>query len=295
MSTSPSPAGPVQLILVSGLSGSGKSVALGALEDLGYYCVDNLPPSLIPAFIQTILDRTELYQFVAIGVDARSRDPELGRLTEHLLTDDESIQARILFLTADDGTLLKRFSETRRRHPMTAARSSLSEAIAGERRLLDRLREQADWVVDTTDSNVHQLRRRVWKSVATPGQQTTPTLVLESFAFKRGVPGDVDMLFDARCLPNPHWNLDLRAWTGVHQPVIDYLESEPLVNEFLESILNYLRTWMPRYTQSQRSYFTVGIGCTGGQHRSVYLAEKIAGILKESGQTVVVHHRELSG
>ncbi len=284
---------PIQLIVTSGMSGSGKSVALDALEDLGYFCVDNLPPSLIPDFIETIGQRAELYRYVAIGVDARSRAPELSRLTDHLDQIDARIEARLLFLTAEDSILLRRFSETRRRHPMTETGASLSEAISDERDLLAPLEARADWVIDTSDTNIHQLRRQVWKNVSRPDQDGAPTLVLESFAFKRGVPGDVDLLFDARCLPNPHWEEELRNWTGQHQPVIEFLERQGIVMEFLQTILDFLRTWIPRYAEHQRSYLTVGIGCTGGQHRSVYLSEKIAETLTSEGLTTVVHHREL--
>ncbi len=284
---------PVQFILVSGMSGSGKSVALGALEDLGYYCVDNLPPSLIPAFIQTVLAQPDLYRYVAIGVDARSRDPELGRLTGHLDDLEGPIEVRTLFLNADDATLLRRFSETRRRHPMTTGSGSLTEAIADERHLLDGLRRRGDWIIDTSDTNVHQLRRQIWKSVASPDQGRAPTLVLESFAFKRGVPGDLDLLFDARCLPNPYWDPALRDQTGRHPPVIEFLQRESRVQDFLGYILDFLRTWLPHYNESQRSYFTIGLGCTGGQHRSVYLVEQLSDALKADGHTVVVHHREL--
>lgn len=281
-----------KLVLVTGLSGGGKSTALRALEDLGCYCVDNLPAALLKEFAQQIINNPERYSRVALGVDARSPGSDLDEIPLWLETLVKAgLKCQLLFLTADVKAIIKRFSETRRRHPLTSEQHALPQAIEREKVLLDGLRQKADWVIDTSDTNIHQLRRQVWNCAG--NDYDTMTIVLESFAFKRGVPQDVDFIFDARILPNPHWVEDLREYSGLDQPVRDWLEQDDAVEGMLNDILNFLKTWLPEFQHSQRSYVTVGIGCTGGRHRSVYLVDRLAtGLGKDFGRTLI-HHREL--
>jgi len=280
------------LTLVTGLSGGGKSTALRALEDLGCYCVDNLPAALLPAFTAQILNKPQQYARVALGVDARSPGPELEMIPQWLEDRQaDHLACQLLFLTADTAAIIKRFSETRRRHPLTGKETALPQAIEQEKRLLEGLRIRADWVIDTSDTNIHQLRRQVWKSVG--GESEAMTIVLESFAFKRGVPQDVDFIFDARILPNPHWVETLREMSGLDRPVREWLEQDRAVTGMFDDILRFLKRWLPEFRQSQRSYVTVGIGCTGGRHRSVYLVDRLADGLGEEFGRVLIHHREL--
>ena len=280
------------LVLISGLSGGGKTTALHALEDLGYYCVDNLPAALLPEFARQLSNDPALYSRVSLGIDARGRGPELAKIPAWLdELNGSGFPNQLLFLTADTRDLIKRFSETRRRHPLTKDQHALPEAIEQERELLEPLRQRADWVIDTSDINIHQLRRQVWKCIGADDQ--TMTIVLESFAFKRGVPQDVDFVFDSRHLPNPHWVMELRNLNGLEPAVRHWLEQDESVSLFFNDILAMLMRWLPKIRESQRSYVTVGIGCTGGRHRSVYLADRLAKILRESFSPVVVHHREI--
>lgn len=280
------------LSLVTGLSGGGKSTALKALEDLGWYCVDNLPAALLADFAKEVRKQPERFSNVALGVDARSTAPDLERIPGWLENQQEAgMNCQLLFLTADTKAIIKRFSETRRRHPLTTEELSLPQAIKQEKQLLDALQQKADWVIDTSDTNIHQLRRQVWKCVDSDGESMT--IVLESFAFKRGVPQDVDFIFDARILPNPHWVEELRECSGLDRPVRDWLERDEAVKGMLTDILYFLKRWLPEFQNSQRSYVTIGLGCTGGHHRSVYLVDRLAEGLGEEYGKVVIHHREL--
>ena len=281
-----------KLILVSGLSGGGKSTALHALEDLGYYCVDNLPAALLDEFVAYIRSSPSRYSRVALGVDARSPAADLENMAARLDTQGpEGMERQLMFLTADTKTIIKRFSETRRRHPLTTDQKALPHAIEQEKTLLEELRRRADWVIDTTDTNIHQLRRQVWKSADTDARPMT--IVLESFAFKRGVPQDVDFVFDARNLPNPHWVEALRDLNGLDEPVRQWLQQDESVDRMCGEILAFLGNWLPGFQRSQRSYVTVGVGCTGGRHRSVYLVDRLAAGLDSKFGTVLIHHREL--
>lgn len=284
--------GSQHLILVSGLSGSGKSTALGALEDLGYYCADNLPAALLAEFAAHVRSDPALYSRVALGIDARSRGPELTAIPGWMdALIEEDLECELLFLTAEPSILLQRFSETRRRHPLTTDEDALPAAISKEHTLLEPLQARADWVMDTSQTNIHQLRRQVWKWAGDRGDAMT--LALESFAFRRGVPQDVDFVFDARCLPNPHWVDELRPMTGLDRPVHDWLEQDPAAESMFEDIRAFLSTWLPRFRDAQRSYVTVGIGCTGGRHRSVYLVQRLQQALAEAFPQTMVHHRDL--
>jgi UPF0042 nucleotide-binding protein len=283
---------PQKLVLVTGLSGGGKSTALRALEDLGYYCVDNLPAALLPEFAQQIKSNPSRYSIVALGVDARSPGRDLEEIPDWLKALEKSgLDSQLLFLTADSKAIIKRFSETRRRHPLTSDKISLTQAIAEECDLLSGLQTQADWVIDTSDTNIHQLRRQVWKCAGS--NNDTMTVVLESFAFKRGVPQDVDFIFDARILPNPYWVDELRELSGRDSPVCQWLEQNASVKGMQSDILTFLRNWLPEFQLSQRSYVTVGIGCTGGRHRSVYLVDRLCRGLGTDYKNVLIHHREL--
>lgn len=280
------------IVVISGLSGSGKSVALHALEDLSYYCVDNLPGGLLADLIDEVRGQPERYPKVAIGIDARTGPDGLERLINLFDRSSEENAFRVVFLDADQRVLVRRFSETRRRHPL-AGSAGLEAAISSERDLLAPIRQRADAVVDTSETNIHQLRRQIWRSIGQTDESRIPSVVLESFAFKRGVPRDVDLVFDARCLPNPHWEPELRARTGLDADVAEFLAAHPIVQDFRKDVLTFIRRWLPALAEDQRSLLTIGIGCTGGQHRSVWLASELGRSLDEDGHSVVVAHREL--
>jgi UPF0042 nucleotide-binding protein len=286
-------AGPDQLIVVSGLSGSGKTVALRTLEDLGYYCVDNLPAALMPAFVQAISQGPAgLQHKLAVGVDVRNRAENLTRLPQILAELAQAdIRYRLVFLDTRDEVLIKRYSETRRRHPLSVDGVGLADAIAEERRLLKPMLAIADRVVDTSELNVHQLRRLVITEMGlTAGAMT---LLFESFAYRRGVPADADFVFDARCLPNPHWDPKLRPLSGKDLPVREWLEGRPDVGAFRDDLTRFLETWLPRFEHDGRSYVTICLGCTGGRHRSVYLSERLAEHFRQHYAQVLTYHREM--
>jgi UPF0042 nucleotide-binding protein len=280
------------VIIVSGRSGGGKSTALNALEDLGYYCIDNLPGAMLPYFGPHISANPELYVKVALGIDARSRESDLQVVLDWMASLRENgLNCRLLFITADKAVLIKRFSETRRRHPLTGSDKVLPDAIENENQLLKPLRRQADLVIDSSNTNIHQLRRQVWDFV--DRSSVGLTIVLQSFAFKQGVPQEVDFMFDARILPNPYWKEELRALTGKDEAVRLWLENDQRVLKMTRDIQDFMHTWLPAFQNEQRSYVTIGIGCTGGKHRSVYLAEKLANSLRKRHESVLVHHREM--
>jgi len=280
------------VIIVSGMSGGGKSTALNALEDLGYYCIDNLPGAMLPYFGPQISANPELYKKVALGIDARSRESDLQVVLDWMISlRDNGFSCKLLFITADKAVLIKRFSETRRRHPLTGSDKTLPDAIEDESQLLEPLRRHANQVIDSSKTNIHQLRRQVWNFVDRGSSGLT--IVLQSFAFKQGVPQDVDFMFDARILPNPHWQDELRALSGKDEAVRSWLENDQHVLKMTQDIQNFMNTWLPAFKNAQRSYVTIGIGCTGGKHRSVYLAEKLADSLRNEHENVLVHHREM--
>lgn len=284
----------MRLIIVSGRSGSGKSTALDVLEDSGFYCIDNLPASLLPDLTHRALLHTELLNpQVAISIDARNLPNQLKRFPE-LLDEARShnILCEVLYLDADDETLLTRFSETRRRHPLTNENRSLAEAIADERLMLSPIADLADLKIDTSRLNLYQLRDAIKLRLLNKPEPGTAFLV-ESFGFKRGMPVDADLVFDVRCLPNPYWKPELRDFSGKDQPIQEYLEGQPDVEEMYQDIFTYLHKWLPRFAASNRSYVTIAIGCTGGHHRSVYLAERLGQSLKQSLKNVQVRHRDL--
>ncbi|MCY1524505.1 RNase adapter protein RapZ [compost metagenome] len=285
----------MRLIIVSGRSGSGKSTALDVLEDHGFYCIDNLPATLLPELAERALLQTELLQpQVAVSIDARNLPSQLLRFPELL---DEArgrhIKCDVLYLDAEHDTLLKRFSETRRRHPLTNDNRSLAEAIKDEELLLAPIADLADLKIDTTHLNLYQLRDAIKLRLLNQPEPGTAFLV-ESFGFKRGMPVDADLVFDVRCLPNPYWKPELRDHSGLEPAVAEYLAGQPDVEEMYQDILGFLNKWLPRFAASNRAYVTIAIGCTGGHHRSVYLAERLGATLKPSLKNVQVRHRDLS-
>jgi UPF0042 nucleotide-binding protein len=285
----------MRLVIVSGRSGSGKSTALDVLEDNGFYCIDNLPAGLLPELAERAIIHTELaHPLVAVSIDARNLPSHLSRFPEVLEeVRQKHIQCDVLFLDADDATLLKRFSETRRRHPLTSADRSLAEAIGVESELLGPIADLADLKINTTHLNLYQLRDTLKLRLLNKPDVGTAFL-LESFGFKRGMPTDADLVFDVRCLPNPYWKPELREHSGLEQPVIEYLAAQPDVEEMFQDISGYLLKWLPRFAASNRAYVTVAIGCTGGHHRSVYLTERLGELLQSTLRNVQVRHRDLT-
>ncbi|HET6631945.1 MAG TPA: RNase adapter RapZ [Rhodanobacteraceae bacterium] len=282
-----------RVLVLTGMSGGGKTVALRALEDLEFYCVDNLPAALIPSLVRAVTDDNERpQQRIAVGVDIRNRMDDLQRMPEVLskLAAD-SVEVQLIFLDSRDEVLIKRYSESRRRHPLSAGGLSLSDAIARERKLLRPLASIAERQIDTSDLNVHQLRRTIATDVARGSNEMT--LLFESFAYRRGLPLDADFVFDARCLPNPHWDPALRPLSGRDLLVKRFLDQQPLVQRFADGVTAFLREWLPRFEHEDRSYVTICIGCTGGRHRSVYLAELLCERLHGSRRQVLTFHREL--
>ena len=282
------------LIIVSGMSGSGKSVALNTFEDLDYYCVDNLPAELLPHFVKTVASEAGSPGKLAVGIDVRNRR-DLTSLPEWLSAVGAlGFDPRLVFFDASDEVLLKRYADTRRRHPLSTLGLPLVDAIALERQVLRPMRQVADAIVDTSDMNVHKLRRHVITEFGIGGDATV-SLLFESFAYRRGVPADADFVLDARALPNPHWDPSLRPLSGRDAGVREYLDADPDVALFVQQVTDFLDTWLPRLrSEGSRSYVTVAFGCTGGRHRSVYLAERLAEHARQRGwEEVAVHHREL--
>jgi UPF0042 nucleotide-binding protein len=281
----------IHLVVLTGMSGGGKTVALRALEDLEFYCVDNLPSVLLPELVAAATRGDSRRRRIAVGVDVRSRAEDFQHMPQVLSALAATVQVHLIFLDCNDAVLMKRFSETRRRHPLAVRGRSLADAIAEERRLLRPLMAIAERVIDSSDLNVHQLRRLI----ATGYAQTTAglTLMFQSFAFRRGLPLDSDFVFDARCLPNPHWEPTLRPLSGKDAAVRDFLENQPIVGEYVADTARWLDAWLPRFEADDRSYVTISIGCTGGRHRSVYLVEKLAAHYRLSREGVLTFHREL--
>ena len=284
-----------RLVIITGFSGSGKSVALHTLEDRGYYCIDNLPVFLLPALAAEIASRQEArFLRTAVGIDVRNPAEDL-RSVETLLAPlkAHALTCEIVFLEAQEETLIKRFSETRRKHPLSTDNRPLAEAITLERQLLKPFQDAADLCLDTTHTTVHQLRQIIAERLGDRARGAMSLLFL-SFGFKHGVPRDADYVFDARVLPNPHWDPALRPLTGRDEAVIEFLNGNERVRRFREEIIRFLEEWVAHFEGDGRNYLTVAIGCTGGQHRSVYLAEQMAGHFRDHGRPALVRHRELA-
>jgi UPF0042 nucleotide-binding protein len=283
----------MQLVIVSGLSGSGKSTALHVLEDVGFNCIDNLPVSLLPALVAQIQIHKDKEQSFAIGIDVRNAWQDLRIFPSMIETLKEAnLPFHVLYLDAQPRVLIQRFSETRRKHPLSDKHTNLEEAIAAEQGLLEPIRDSADQLIDTSHLNLHELRDLVKERVV-GRHQSTMAILFESFGFKNGLPVNADIVFDARCLPNPHWKAHLRPLTGKDQPVIDFLEEHLTVREMYQDMEHYLARWLPRYEANNRSYITIAIGCTGGQHRSVYLSEKLQRHFAQQYSDVQVRHRDI--
>lgn len=283
----------MKLTIISGRSGSGKSTVLHVLEDRGYYCIDNLPASLLSSLASRISSDATGIPNVAVSIDARNISADLDKFPSIINElKNKSLSTEIVFLDANSQTLLKRFSESRRKHPLSSEAIGLKEAIDKESELLEAISIMASLSIDTSNMSLHQLRDTV-KNHLLDDQQTTLALLFQSFGFKNGLPVDADIVYDVRCLPNPYWDNSLRSLTGLDDAVVGFLDSQEEVQEMCSDIENFLQKWIPSFESNNRSYITVALGCTGGQHRSVYMCEKLGEIFSTQGSNVQVRHREL--
>ena len=284
----------MRLIIISGRSGSGKSTALHQLEDEGFYCIDNLPATLLPALVERGLNDSLSPAGLGVCIDARNAHGDLEHVSSLLSDVPEDVDVDILFLDAGEDSLLKRFSETRRRHPLSDDDTPLADAIAREREILEPIASAASLVIDTSQMTIYELRSAIRERLV-GAQAGDISILFQSFGFKRGLPNDADLVFDVRILPNPHWEKSLRLKTGKDPEVAKFLEQQPVALELFEEISDFLQRWLPRYRDNNRSYVTIALGCTGGQHRSVYLAEKLYERFREQFPEVNLRHRELQG
>lgn len=284
----------MRILIITGLSGSGKSVALNTLEDDDFYCVDNLSVALLPTFIEQCLKEDKQYhEKIAIGIDSRSGNESIDNLLQIVQKlKNNNITVEVLFFSAEINTIIKRFSETRRKHPLTTNEISLIKAIHLEKELLSKIADYADLTIDTTKTNVRQLHTLV-NQVVIKKLSTGLTIILQSFGFKHGIPSDSDFMFDVRCLPNPYWQPNLRNLSGKDTAVMNYLGSYSEVDRMIKSIIEFMEKWIPLFEEENRSYLTISIGCTGGHHRSVYCINQIAHELgKKLDQPITIRHRE---
>lgn len=285
----------MELIIISGRSGSGKSTAINLLEDEGFFCIDNMPVSLLPGLVKELSQNTvNAYPRVAVCIDARNTREDLTRFDAMCASARELAQLKIVYLDADTSVLIKRFSETRRKHPLSGLQLPLLEAIESEQAVLEPIAASADLRIDTTAMNVHSLRAALRDRLLESDTGQAFSLLVESFGFKGGVPTDADIVFDLRMLPNPHWEEALRPQTGLDEPVKQFLEAANEVQEMFDDIYRFLHRWLPRMQTSGRSYVTVAVGCTGGQHRSVYMAQRLGEALKPQFANLQIRHRELA-
>ncbi len=284
----------MQLIVISGLSGAGKSVALHTLEDEGFYCVDNLPNSMLVDLARKMSQDPDIYDRVAVGIDARGEVDQLGQFQSSVFqVQSLGVETKVVFLDAHDDTLVTRFSETRRKHPLSKGGAPLDSAIVAERAILVSVEQCSDVSIDTTNLNLHQLREVMRKRVI--GLNRTPVnVLLQSFGFKHGPPRGTDFIFDVRCLPNPYWSAPLRPLTGRDQPVAEFLQQHDLVNTMVEDISQFFIKWTPIFEAENRAYLTVSVGCTGGRHRSVYVVESVRDTVKSKIDQIAIKHREIS-
>ncbi|MFM1895373.1 MAG: hypothetical protein RLZZ385_447 [Pseudomonadota bacterium] len=283
----------MKLLIISGRSGSGKSTVLHILEDRGYYCIDNLPASLLLSLADRLTSEASNISRVAVSIDARNIHADLLQFPGvYAELNSKNIKPEIIFLDANSQTLLKRFSESRRKHPLSNDKVALTEAIDKETELLEPISVLASLNIDTSAMSLHELRDAI-KHRVIEGSDVGMALQFQSFGFKNGVPVDADIVYDVRCLPNPYWENSLRSLTGLDEKVKQYLDSQQQVLRMYEDIRNFLQTWLPRFEENNRSYITVALGCTGGQHRSVYLCEKLGAFFSTRIKNVQVRHREL--
>ncbi|MCB1706014.1 MAG: RNase adapter RapZ [Halioglobus sp.] len=283
----------MRLIVISGRSGSGKSTALHQLEDEGFYCIDNLPVSLLPALVEKVgSDEFKLFQGTAVCIDARNAWKDLKNFRGILESLPDSVETQVLYLDALVPALLRRFGETRRRHPLSNDSVSLAEAIDQEQELLEPIASSASLVLDTSQMTVYELRDAI-KQQLLGTRMGTMSILIQSFGFKRGVPADANLVYDVRMLPNPHWVKELRMKTGLDGAVAEFLENQEMTTELYNDICHYLDVWLPRYREGNRSYLNIAVGCTGGQHRSVYLANRLFKHYKAEYPSMHIRHREL--
>ncbi|WP_032093529.1 MULTISPECIES: RNase adapter RapZ [Pasteurellaceae] len=279
----------MEIIIISGRSGAGKSVALRALEDIGYYCVDNLPVDLLPQLVD-ILSANQ--SSVAISIDIRNLPNSTSQLEQVLSRLQDSHQLKIIFLDTDRSTLIRRYSDSRRLHPLSIQDLSLEAAIDAEQAYLEPLIQQANIIIDTARLSTHELAERL-REFLRGNTDKELKIIVESFGFKYGLPLDADYVFDVRFLPNPHWNPELRPLTGLDKPVADFLNKHTEVNNFIYQTRSYIETWLPMLEQNNRSYLTIAIGCTGGKHRSVYIAQQLGEYFLAKGKNVRIQHKSL--
>lgn len=283
----------MKLTIISGRSGSGKSTVLHILEDRGYYCIDNLPASLLHSLANRVFTDETTIPNVAVSIDARNISADLEEVPNILnALKKKKLPVEIIFLDANSQTLLKRFSESRRKHPLSDQSIGLKEAIDKESELLEPISVMSSLSIDTSNMSLHHLRDSI-KNRIVENKETSIALLFQSFGYKNGVPVDADVIYDVRCLPNPYWDNSLRSLTGLDEPVIKFLDAQQEVQEMYADIKTYLEKWLPRFERNNRSYITVALGCTGGQHRSVYLCEKLGGTFVENIRNVQIRHREL--
>jgi len=279
-----------RLIFISGLSGAGKSVVLHTLEDINYYCIDNFPIGLLDKLFE------QIHQYpanIAIGINARNQEKLIPTLPECMRRfKGSNIDTELIFLEADNDILQKRYSETRRKHPFSTENESLHDAIQKEQELLKILADIADIKIDTSHTTVHDLRKTINERVV-GRKHTSLSIQLVSFGFKHGIPRDADFIFDVRCLPNPYWETSLRAYSGKDKPVIDYLNQQPLVGKMTWQLASFLTEWIPCFEAESRSYLTIGVGCTGGRHRSVFIVEQLSATILDLGKQAIIKHRDL--
>ncbi|MGH1461064.1 MAG: RNase adapter RapZ [Neptuniibacter sp.] len=284
----------MKLVVISGRSGSGKSTALQALEDIGFYCIDNLPALLLPDLVEQMSQDPDHPGKIAVSIDARNLSSNLSQFPEILekLRDNHWADYEVMFLDSAEDVLLKRYSSTRRKHPLSDKHQNLQQSIQAESKLLEPIAVMADIRLDTTRLSLYELRDTIKLRVANRKEQTL-SVQFESFGFKHGVPLDVDFVFDVRALPNPHWVPELRQYTGKEKQIEEFLGNSEEVSEMQSDIENFLERWLPRFADNNRSYITIGIGCTGGHHRSVYMCEQLASHFSTLMDNVHVRHREL--
>lgn len=284
----------MRVVIISGHSGSGKTSALNILEDIGFTAVDNLPLTLLPALVDEYrqAEQNDSLQ-LAIGIDARNLSSDLSQIEPAVnQLRKAEISVDILFLASDKNQLLRRYSETRRKHPLSSNQLTLEQAIDREQQILNVVEQFADRYIDTSSLSLHQLRETIKQTVAGDSQQLA--VLIKSFGFKHGTPIDADFTFDLRCLPNPYWKPELRSFTGCDKPVIDFLSSQDDVLAMSEDIFDFMQRWIPHFSANSRSYLTIAIGCTGGQHRSVFVAGQLYQRLKQQFDQVQLLHRDLS-
>jgi UPF0042 nucleotide-binding protein len=284
----------LRLIIVSGLSGSGKSVALHVLEDLGYYCIDNIPAALLKSAVHEVHSgEGPAAELLAVGVDARNRPRDLEALPG-LIADlrELGVHTEIVFLHASEEVLLQRYSQSRRRHPLATHGSELRKALEAEREILARINDAADLIIDTSRTSVYELADTIRRRVDRRDSESLSVLI-ESFGFKYRIPADADFVFDTRCLPNPYWSTELRGLTGLDQEVVEFLDAADDFNAMYDDIVAFLNRWVPRFEDAHRGYLTIAIGCTGGQHRSVRMTEKVAAELRKNHDSVLTRHNNI--